>query len=61
MIEYTCIKSPECSEWVCYLFGNAPGGVGITYRPNKGEEPNWLVRKMMKICFACTWVKEKNT
>ena len=62
MSGYTFIKSPEHSEWVCYLFGNTPGGgVGLIYRPSKGTEPNWFVRKMMKICFACTWVKEKNT
>jgi hypothetical protein len=50
---------PELSEWQCYMFGNRPGGTGIVYRPNKGKEPNWFVRWMMKICFACTWVKDK--
>ena len=61
MTEYKFIKIPENSEWVCYLFGNTPGGVGLIYRPRKGQEPNWFVRRMMKICFACTWIKEKNT
>jgi len=50
---------PEQSEWVCYLWGNRPGLSGIIYRPNKGKEPNWFVRWMMRICFDCLWVKEK--
>jgi hypothetical protein len=59
--EYTFIKAPERSEWQCYMFGNTPQtNCGITYRPTKGGEPNWFVRWMMKICFACTWVKDKN-
>jgi hypothetical protein len=52
------IKPTEMSEWKCYMFG-AADGTGITYRPIKGGEPNRFVRWMMKICFACTWVKEK--
>ena len=48
---------PERSEWVCYMFG-ASKDEGIRYNPAKGQEPNWFVRTMMKICFACTWVKE---
>lgn len=52
---------PERSEWSCYLFGNNPKtNDGIKYIPLKGQEPNWFVRWMMKVCFACTWVKEKN-
>jgi len=50
---------PAPSEWKCYLFGNKPGDIGIIYMPTKGQVPNWFVRWMMKICFACTWVKEK--
>ena len=53
------IKPPERSEWICYLFGGRKGE-GISYRPVKGYEPNWFVRWMMKVCFDCTWVKEKN-
>ena len=49
---------PEYSEWVCHLFGSK--GDGISYRPKKGQEPNWFARWMMKVCFDCTWVKEKN-
>ena len=30
----------------------------FTFEYQKGKEPNWFVRWMMKICFACTWVKE---
>jgi hypothetical protein len=56
--EYAFLMTPEQSEWQCYLFGNRPGGMGIVYRPNKGKEPNWFVRWMMKICFDCLWVKE---
>ncbi len=49
---------PERSEWVCYLFG-ASRENGISYNPRKGDEPNWFVRWMMKVCFDCTWIKEK--
>jgi len=53
---------PERSEWKCYMFGNNPKrNDGIVYIPRKGCEPNWFVRWMMKVCFDCTWVKEKNT
>ena len=51
----------EHSDWQCYMFGNRPNGTGIVYRPKKGYEPNWFVRWMMKVCFDCIWVKEKNT
>jgi hypothetical protein len=56
--EYAFHMTAEPSEWQCYLFGNRPGGMGMVYRPNKGKEPNWFVRWMMKICFDCLWVKE---
>jgi hypothetical protein len=57
---YAFYLTPEYSnEWKCYMFGNRPGGAGIVYTPNKGKEPNWFVRWMMKICFDCTWVKDK--
>jgi len=53
------IKNPEYSEWKCYMFGNKPDADhGIVYQPVKGNVPNRFVRWMMKICFACTWVKE---
>ena len=45
------------SEWVCYLFGNKPGGVGIVYYPSEGQVPNLFVRWMMKVCLGCTWIK----
>ncbi len=49
---------PEQSEWKCYLFGNTPqDNQGIVWIPAKGQEPNWFVRWMMKVCFACTWEK----
>lgn len=53
-------RLPEWSEWRCYMFGNTPSNnCGIVWRPRKGQEPNAFVRWMMKLCFACTWVKEK--
>lgn len=52
-------KQPELSEWICYLFGTSPEtGNGFIYRPIKGQEPNWFVRWMMKICFDSVWVKK---
>jgi hypothetical protein len=51
------IHNPKLSNWTCYMFGNRPGGVGIMYTPEEGRVPNRFVRFMMKICFACTWVK----
>lgn len=54
------IKTPEESEWVCYLFGNTPQtNSGMIYHPLKNREPNWFVRYMMKICLGCTWVRVK--
>jgi hypothetical protein len=42
------------------MFGSKPEtNDGIAYVPAKSQEPNWFVRWMMKICFDCTWVKEK--
>jgi hypothetical protein len=48
---------PE-SKWTCYMFGNRPGGMGMSYTPQKGEVPNRFVRFMMRICFDCYWVKK---
>jgi hypothetical protein len=48
---------PEFSDWACYMFGNKPEtNYGMKYIPRKGDEPNWFVRWMMKVCFDCTWV-----
>ena len=56
---YYTFKQPERSEWKCYLFGNTPqDNTGIVWIPIKGQEPNWFVRWMMKVCFACTWEKK---
>jgi hypothetical protein len=58
---YKFFEPPKRSEWKCYLFGNDPKiNDGIMYNPKEGYEPNWFVRWMMKVCFACTWVKEKD-
>ena len=51
------LQSPEASNWECYLFGTRPDGMGIAYRPKKGNVPNRFVRFMMTICFDCKWVK----
>jgi hypothetical protein len=58
-LKYEIRLTSEQSEWSCYLFGNRPGGYGLIYTPKKDCEPNWFVRWMMKICFDCTWVREK--
>jgi hypothetical protein len=46
---------PAQSEWICHLFGS--NGQGISWSPNKGEEPNWFWRKMQYLCFGNKWVK----
>jgi hypothetical protein len=53
--------SSDPSGWTCYLFGNTPNGNGLIYVPNKQNVPNAFVRWMMKICFACVWVKNKKS
>lgn len=53
------INLPEQSDWQCFLFGNRPGGMGVTYRPRKGGVPNPFVRFMMRVCFDSVWVKDK--
>ena len=59
--EYKFFTPPGRSEWKCYLFGNRPEtNDGLAYVPAKGQEPNWFVRWMMKVCFDCTWVKEQS-
>jgi hypothetical protein len=45
------------SGWTCYLFGGDQIN-GLTWKPAKGKVPNVFVRWMMKLCFACTWVKK---
>ena len=51
------LKPPEPSDWKCYMFGNRVGSLGMVYHPTKGNVPNRFVRLMMKVCFACEWVK----
>ena len=54
------INQKELSEWKCYMFGNTPEiNDGLLYQPTIGNVPNAFIRFMMKICFACTWVKGK--
>lgn len=47
------IKTPELSEWKCYLFGGDQ--TGIVWRPLKGQEPNWFWRWMQFVCFGNRW------
>ncbi len=60
-IKYEFLKMPEQSEWKCYMFGSRPSNPYLAFVPQKGHEPNWFVRWMMRVCFDCLWVKEKNT
>jgi hypothetical protein len=50
------IELPEYSEWRCELFGM--GDYAITFRPIKGQHPNWFWRKMQYLCFGNKWVKD---
>lgn len=57
---YKFLEVPKRSDWKCYMFGNKPElNDGLMYHPKENCEPNWFVRWMMKICFDCTWIKEK--
>ena len=54
---FTTFKMPEYSEWQCHLFGS-DGNNRISWRPVKGQEPNWFWRKMQHLCFGNKWVKD---
>ena len=54
--EYTLI-TPEQSPWKCHLFGGHIG-YGMTYRPQKGGEPNWFWRMTQHLILGHKWVKE---
>ena len=51
------VECPEYSYWVCHLFGS--NGDGISYRPLKRNEPNFIHRWLQKLCFNNTWIKLK--
>lgn len=53
------IKSPERSEWRCWLMGDHDKNQygAIVYQPIKGREPNWFHRKMQELCFGFQWRK----
>jgi hypothetical protein len=53
------IQQPKYSNYTCYMFGNRPGGVGITYIPQEGRVPNAWVRFWMWVFLDCLWVEEK--
>jgi len=53
------INNPPLGNWTCYLFGNKPNTSGITWRPVKGQEPNWFWRKMQWLILGNLWIKDK--
>lgn len=55
--ELHVLKTPEYSEWICYLFGGDYES-GIAWRPLKGQHPNWFWRKMQYLMFGNNWVKD---
>lgn len=54
--EFTLTKL-ELSPWKCHLFGDDKG-YGITYKPQKGAEPNWFWRMTQHLILGHKWVKE---
>jgi len=46
------LRSPPASDWIC-TFCDA-----ITWRPQKGKEPNAFHRFMQGVCFGFKWRKE---
>ena len=56
--ELHVLKTPEYSEWICYLFGGEHDS-GIGWRPLKGQHPNWFWRKMQYLMFGNNWVKDE--
>ena len=68
IIDYWCyptecahLNPPKYSKWRCYLFGSKGNGDdgAFIYTPMEGNVPNFFVRFMIRICLACTWVKEE--
>lgn len=49
---------PEYDIWTCHTFGSN-GQNGISWRPTKGNVPNFFWRWMQYLCFGNTWVKDK--
>lgn len=54
--ETLVIHQPEPSDWQCHLFG-WPHGHGLSYRPIKGDEPNWFHRLMQRLILGHVWEK----
>ena len=52
-------KLHEYSEWTCHLFGDDKG-YGMTYKPQKGAEPNWFWRMTQHLILGHKWVKEQD-
>ena len=50
-------KLHNYSEWTCHLFGDDKG-YGLTYKPQKGAEPNWFWRMTQHLILGHKWVKE---
>lgn len=55
---YQSIKTPERSDWICYLVGNPGDSWTFQLCPVKGVEPNWFHRKMQEFCFGFKWRKK---
>ena len=53
------ITMPERSPWECHLFCDDKG-YGMTYRPQKGAEPNWFWRMTQHLILGHKWVKEQD-
>ena len=56
-IEELTLTKLELSPWKCHLFGDCKG-YGMTYRPQKGAEPNWFWRMTQHLILGHKWVKE---
>ena len=54
--EYALLQ-PDLSPWKCHLFGDDKV-YGMTYRPQKGGEPNWFWRMTQHLILGHKWVKE---
>ena len=50
------MKLPEYSNWECELFGFSQAG--ITFKPLKGQEPNWFWRLMQYLLVGNKWIRK---
>ena len=52
----TVTPLPKLSNWEAYLFGDH-GGIGLTWRPNRGDVPNRFHRIMQRLILGIYWHK----